>query len=192
MREVNDQHDTDPLLTRARALSRHLEPDHDLWPGIEGRLQDPGESPVNRWTRPRLAAAAAVLITVSSLTSLWIGGTFDSRQTREMASQAAQSLAARSQPRAMGAEFIQTRTDLVFALEREMEDLSPESREVVAANLLKIDDAINDINTALADNPNSDLLLHLLLSAYTDQLTLLGDINGMTRSSRAAAKRTQL
>jgi hypothetical protein len=82
----------------------------------------------------------------------------------------------------MNAAYAQTRTDLLLALEVQLATLSAEDRKVLADNLADIDTALKEINTAMEGNPNSDLLLQLLLSTYTDQLRLMGDMHDLTRS----------
>ena len=61
----------DPLLAKAAALPKDVEPPHDLWPGIAARL---GEAP--RETRPRgfrwpMALAAGFLVASVSALLTW-------------------------------------------------------------------------------------------------------------------------
>ena len=186
MSRMSDIEEIDPLLQRTRMLNPAVEPPDDLWPGIRKRLAERVRSP---WTTSRLAVAAVLLVGISSALTLLIGGELRKPVSLDKSNTA--YVEAELQHRAMGPQFVQARTDLVLSLEKELEELSPVSRKVLAENLNSIDEAITQINVALEDNPNSGLLLHLLLSTYTDQLTLLGTIDGMTRTANES-ERTQL
>ncbi len=178
MTSNTDTREEAQLRARARALTEDIAPAGDLWPGIEAHLD---AAPARTgWSRVRLGAAAAVLVTLTSAATLWLSGT---GSPLPAASQSTQMLVAATPRQLMlGPEFAQSRTDLILSLERELEALSPEDREILLSNVVDIDAAVDEIRTALADNPNSELLLHLLLSAYTDQLAMLSRIDGMTRS----------
>ena len=162
----------DPLLARARQLERDIQPERDLWPEIEARLDKPASSPFGPFGWLRLAA---ILVGVSS----WLTLTLNQTDTP------AANLATTHNglpANLMNAEFAQTRTDLLLALETQLATLSAEDRKVLADNLADIDKALKEINMAMEGNPNSDLLLQLLLSTYTDQLRLMGDMHDLTRS----------
>ena len=198
MSHVSDIEENDPLLRRARALDPAVEPPDDLWPGIRKAIQRGSQTEFRhrsaeraRWTLPRLAAAAVLLVSISSVLTVWLNGEFRNPVPPRGPGYADQML--EGPYHAMGPQFVRARTDLLVSLEKELDELSPESRKVLAENLLNIDEAIREINTALQDNPDSGLLLHLLLSTYTDQLTLLSRIDGMTRAANEAEReRTQL
>ncbi|MCZ6643320.1 MAG: hypothetical protein O7G86_03495 [Gammaproteobacteria bacterium] len=186
MSKVSDIDQNDPLLQRARALTTEVMPPEDLWPSIHNRLR---QRPRSIWTSPRLAVAAVLLVSISSGLTVWLDGGL--RDPSNNSNPAYVAVALNPQHLVMGPQFVQARTDLVLSLEKQLDELSPQSRQVLADNLRNIDEAISEINAALVDNPNSALLLHLLLSTYTDQLTLLGTIESMTRSANES-ERTQL
>ena len=121
------------------------------------------------------AVAAVLLVSISSVLTTWFGSELRAPSTQP--SSAYTDVASSRQYQAMGPQFVQARTDLVLSLEKKLDELSPESRKVLAENLLNIDEAIRELNAALEDYPDSGLLLHLLLSTYADQLTLLGTID---------------
>ncbi|MFB3104998.1 MAG: hypothetical protein ACE1ZA_08725 [Pseudomonadales bacterium] len=179
MSRVSDIDQNDPLLQRTRALNAEVAPPDDLWPGIHNRLSERNRS---HWRSPRLAIAAVLLVSISSAMTVWLDGEFRNPVPSNNADLAYTNVALKSQHQVMGPQFVQARTDLILSLEKRLGELSPESRKVLAESLRNIDGAIREINTALEDNPDSALLLHLLLSTYTDQLTLLGTIDGMTRT----------
>ena len=186
MSKVSDIDQNDPLLQRARALNREVLPPKDLWPSIHNRLT---ERPRSIWTSSRLAVAAVLLVSFSSALTVWLGGELGEKSND--LNPAYVDVALKPHYLVLGPQFVQARTDLVLSLEKQLDELSPESRQVLADNLENIDEAIREINTALASNPGSALLIHLLLSTYTDQLTLLGTIEGMTRRVNES-ERTQL
>lgn len=182
MSRVSDIDQNDPLLQRTRALNAEVAPPDDLWPGIHNRLSELTERNRSHWRSPRLAIAAVLLVSISSAMTVWLDGEFRNPVPSNNADLAYTNVALKSQYQVMGPQFVQARTDLILSLEKRLGELSPESRKVLAESLRNIDEAIREINTALEDNPDSALLLHLLLSTYTDQLTLLGTIDGMTRT----------
>ena len=180
MSRVSDIGENDPLLQRTRALNAEVAPPDDLWPGIHNRLSELTERNRSHWRSPRLAIAAVLLVSISSAMTMWLDGEFNPVPSNN--ADVAYTDVAFPQHQAMGPQFVQARTDLILSLEKRLGELSPESRKVLAESLRNIDGAIREINTALEGNPDSALLLHLLLSTYTDQLTLLGTIDGMTRT----------
>ena len=177
MSRVSDIDQNDPLLQRTRALNAEVAPPDDLWPGIHNRLSELTER--------------NLLVSISSATTVWLDGEFRNPVPSNNADLAYTNVALKPQYQVMGPQFVQARTDLILSLEKRLGELSPESRKVLAESLRNIDEAIEEINTALEDNPDSALLLHLLLSTYTDQLTLLGTIDGMTRTVNES-ERTRL
>ena len=65
------------------------------------------------------------------------------------------------------------RDQLRTGLDQRQDELSPETWSVVMDNLLVIDDAIERIETALADNPDDGRLNRQLTVAYRRQINLL-------------------
>jgi len=176
----------DDLLRRARALPDEVEPGRDLWPGIESALAAPQSRPRPRLRIP-LALAAVLLAGFSSLVTLTLSGAFEEPSTDPLLAE--QLLLGRFGPRyVMGTDFAQTRLELIQAAEQQLAALSPEAREALTVNLEKIEQALTEINEALNDDPHNELLLHLLLSTYTDELRMLQDIHGY---SRVVVERTE-
>ena len=165
------------LLTATRSLPRSTEPEHDLWPGI---AEDIEQRRVVRggFDRPRasssrslwLAAAAAVLVT--SVTIAYMAGLERGRPQIAEAPQRHSSY--------MQAAYGDLATDLEIArdqlranLDQRQDELSPETWSVVMDNLVVIDDAIERIETAMADNPDDGRLNRRLTVAYRRQIDLL-------------------
>lgn len=58
-------------------------------------------------------------------------------------------------------------------LDDELEQMDPETRLNIEDNIRTIQDAIADINRALANEPDNVLLQEMLLDTYRDELSLL-------------------
>lgn len=171
-----DDERNDPILDRTRALPASIEPAGDLWPAINRGLQAPTES---RWATARLATAAVLLICVSSTLTLWVAGWLEAPVSGEIAT--APPVVPFGSWFAGGTDIALARTQMYRSVE-ELALLSPETRDVVNANLGGIEIARRDINSALQEHPNDALLQQLLLSSYTNEIKILSDIGGMTRS----------
>jgi hypothetical protein len=178
----------DRALAGARRLPREIAPERDLWPAIEARLEQPGaEAPGRRGLRWGSAiAAGAVLVAVSSLLTVWIVERDDMRSARLTVPTAIGP--ATVQPATfgpghpLGPAYRLARNELATDLEDRLDALPPASRSVVRRNLAQIRGALDEINTALADDPNNVLLQQLLLAAYQDELAVLTEMNRMARS----------
>lgn len=180
---MTEERDDLELLGRARALDPAIEPDRDLWPAVRAALEVPRS---RRRRRIPLALAASLLAGIIAAALLFSGT--PGRVDRNPVS--ADALL----PTALDAELVATRARLIASLDEELADLSPESQAAVARSLKDIDEALANIRAQLDDHPNSELLLDLLVSTYTQQIALLGEMDGLARSvSRAVdPKRTRL
>ncbi len=163
----------DSLAERAAALPEVLTPAKDLWPGIRAQI---GANSRRRWL-PGFAVAAAALLAVSVSLNWWFD---DAAQLQPEA----QVVVASPDP-----QLLKVRTDLRLRVEAALLNLSPETRAVIAENLDRIELARRDIDTALQGNPDSRLLQTLMLSTYTNELTMLSELEGLTHSAK---RRTQL
>ena len=59
--------------------------------------------------------------------------------------------------------------------------LSPEERDDVERTLVVIREAIDDINAALATDPDNAYLQELLQRTYREELTVMRRVGGLTR-----------
>lgn len=162
------------LLTATQSLPQSIQPERDLWPGIaegiETRRVVSGE--FHRRRPPLWLAAAAAAVLVVSVTIAYMAGLERGRpQTAE---------APRPQGSYMQAAYGDLATDLETArdqlrasLDQRQDELSPETWSVVMDNLVVIDDAIERIEIAMADNPNDGRLNRQLTVAYRRQIDLL-------------------
>ncbi len=158
----------------ARQLPPSLEPSRDLWPDIAGRLQTmPRIQPVRR--RPWRTALVAAM-----LAGAFIGGVLAARMWPGESGGAGFDTAAAPQGGVVFAEFqaarseyAEARTTLLASLEMNRESLSPETRAVIDDNLAVINQAVADIEHALASDPSNRNLMELLVAAYDDEVGLL-------------------
>ena len=67
-------------------------------------------------------------------------------------------------------------------LDDELEQMDPETRLNIEDNIRTIQDAIADINRALASEPDNVLLQEMLLDTYRDELSLMRRIDGISNT----------
>ncbi|HEY7412349.1 MAG TPA: hypothetical protein VII13_16510 [Vicinamibacteria bacterium] len=167
------------LLARVAALPEEMEPSRDLWPEIARRARGSG-SPARRsgfalsWTSG-LAAAAALAAASSALTAIAL-------RSRPAPAGAPAPVA---RPVAAGAtddlrrseeEYLRAAATLMTALEGQRAGLPPETVAAVEQNLQAIDRALGDIRAALAQDPSSTRLAHMLVSTHRKKLDLLEQV----------------
>ena len=145
------------------ALPRSIEPAHDLWPAIEGRLRErrsiraPG-----RWRLAWLAAAAAiVLVAGSSAATLWL-----------VRGHPSPTAAAAATP-VIEAGYVNASAELMRALDAERSHLAPATVATLERNLAVIDAAIAESRAALANDPANRDLAALLWASYRQKVALL-------------------
>ncbi len=184
----DDSKQNDELMAKAAALANEVSPERDLWPGIEQAINEP--------VRPRRsgfgsmwAQAAAVVLLVggsSGLTYLAMTGDEDPTvppmvDTIELGFEPVS--ANFGSQYTLGPDYIDARRILKGSFDENLDSLSPEAREEVIRNLATIRQAIDDINEALADQPDSVLLQELLLDSYRNELSLMMQVDGVTRNA---------
>jgi hypothetical protein len=159
------------LLDRARSLPRSIEPERDLWSGIENRISGRAPEPAP-WSLallfPRPLAAAAVgllLVATTAISVLWIGQPGAPPSDAEMTAIAGQ---VRARDGVAGVH-----ESIIALLETHRADLPPETVAVLDQNLRSIDRAIAEIHLALESNPDHQALGFLLAEAYRSEADLL-------------------
>lgn len=170
------------LREHARALPREIEPARDLWPEISARIDnhkvisfEPRRSSRIPVSRGMLAAAAVLLITVSSGVTAWLVGSDPTASEFAAApvttSSSGTAALAAFQPTEQ--EYLTTVADLEAVLGARRDLLAPETVAVIERNLSIIDAAIADSRAALeADPANADLPL-TLSDMYSRKVELL-------------------
>ncbi len=171
------------LLEAAAGLPPAVEPPATLWEGVAGRTVDrvPARSSARtlRSARWQLAAAATVLVALSSVVTAVIVG----REDRSSASPAAPTsvaaaagspgVAATAPARFVASQYQPTVARLRAELEARRAELSPATVQAVEANLEVIDRAIATTSAALAADPSSQPATQLLTSMYRKKIGLL-------------------
>jgi hypothetical protein len=178
------------LVAQAAALPRELEPGQDLWPRIAERLEPHRVLPFPSWSQalPRwlpatLAAAAAVALAIA-----WLARDARVHQDGRQAANApsAEARPAALSPGAGGAlaaerEYAQAASALLAALQERRERLSPETLRTVERDLQVIDKALAQIREALAQDPGSGPLNHLLVSTHQKKVRVLQRVEKLSR-----------
>ena len=175
------------LMARAAKLDASVEPSRDLWPEIATAINAPARPNRSVWNSV-WAQAAAVLLLVggsSGVTYLAVKDGSDSTLpmigTQELVfTPVSGSFGSQY---SLGPDYQDARRELASRVEERLENLAPETREDVRTNLESIRKAIEDINRALAEEPDSVLLQELLLDTYRDELSLMNKVDGITRAA---------
>jgi hypothetical protein len=176
------------LRTQVAALPDSVEPAHDLWPAIHGRIEAARVSalpatridgtPVRRrmpWIR--LAAAAAVLV-VTSATLTWLAVVPREPRLPTLAIPTG-DVPTTASPSSLAtfASYERSAADLASALERRTERLDPATRAVLERSLRTIDEAIAEARAALAADPASGAYQAFVESAYRQKIDFLRRAN---------------
>lgn len=178
------------LLDRVATLPRELAPSRDLWPGIAARvhrrsvLRFPWLGQARRgWLPATLAAAAAV-----ALAFAWLGRTGriadDRRQAATAPSGSARPAGLAPEPdapRDAEREYAEATSALLAALQERRLPLAPETLRAVERDLRTIDSALAEIREALAQDPASGPLNHLLASTHQRKMRVLQRVVKLTR-----------
>jgi Putative zinc-finger len=175
------------LLARARALPGGIEPPHDLWPAIAGRLPAGTVATVEfaparrRWYVLGAAAVAAVLIAAVSLTTAVL--VWKDRESR-MAASAGRPGAPAVTPASLElapaqATYAAARVQLLAALQARRATLSPQTLDVVEKNLRIIDRAVAEMQAALARDPGNREIPSLLVATYQQEVDLLQRVTSL-------------
>lgn len=193
MKKNREQRGTDERwLQAASRLPGEIQPERDLWPDIEARLRSEATTRSRRrgWRLATTAAAAIVLVTMSSLITLWVTDRPENLpvspvQTPAGGVRPAGGIAVNATfgpDYLLGPKYEKARQQLSRELETQLDTLPAETRNVVEKNLAQLRQALAEINSALADDPGNVLLQQLLMAAYQDELSVLMEVNRMARS----------
>jgi anti-sigma factor (TIGR02949 family) len=163
------------LRQRAGRLPRSLDPPQDLWPGIATKIA--AERVVRgRFGRRALMAAAAVALIAGSVVTAYLvgrGQAVTTVENRQMLETGPSEIVLASFQELGVSDYLVTRSTLFGALDARRDDLSPETLEVLMANLKVIDDAMGKIAEALGEEPGNEFLMKQLAAAYRRQINLL-------------------
>lgn len=187
MNETDNKNFDDELMAAAAELRTGVSPERDLWPGIEQAIAQPVVPKRTVWNNV-WARAAAVLLLVGGSSGVTYLAMTDNAQTLpavvggptlvfEPVSGSFGSMYN------LGPDYQDARRSLAAKVDNELSRLSPEEREAVQKNITVIRTAIDDINKALAEEPDNALLQKLLLSTYREELSLMMRVDGITSAA---------
>lgn len=168
---------------RLARLPAEIPPARDLWPEIAARI-DAGDgrprapAPHAAWWRPVLAAAAVAVVAVV-VANIYRG---DGSPPADVvpAGPVVPVASAFGPGHELGGAYLAARAGLTEDLERRLDGLSPETRDIVLENLATIRRAAAEINAALGEDPANVLLQQQLLAAYQDELSVLANLQRVT------------
>lgn len=187
MNEHDDNRIDDELMSLAAKLNTPVKPDRDLWPEIERAIDTRSRPARSVWNSVWAQAAAVVLLVGGSSGITYLAVNDGDDPTTPVAGMPALifepvsgSFGSRYN---LGPDYQDARRELAAKLDDELENLPPETRDVVVVNLETIRQAIVDINKALAEDPDNVLLQELLLGTYRDELSLMNQVESITRSA---------
>lgn len=171
------------LLATARRLPKSIEPDRDLWEGIEKRLQPKWSQarprsipirliPILRWALP--VAAVATVLVVSGL-SLRPGLRPEPVPPADWIyrGEGLEVELISAELEKVEADHQSTVAMLRQALDESKESLSPETVQVIEENLEIIEQATEEIRAALREDPGNERLFHSLVATYNKEMDLL-------------------
>ncbi len=179
-----------------KALPKVMEPERDLWPGIAGRIgrddarvldlrddiRSRSAAGMDLPTSWRLAAAAVLLVAVSSVVTFYLSRGPSQGRT-------ATSDSRRSGPGAdlvsldVTATYAETIEQLRRTLEARRGDLSLETVREVRRNLDVIDEAIRASRAALETEPGDRELIRSVSMMYEEKIALLQNANDLPNGS---------
>ena len=188
MKERDDGTFENDLMEKAAKLSQSVSPTRDLWPGIEAAIHAPAVAKRSAWNTVWARAAAVILMIggSSGITYMVMSGGDDPTVPVVAGTETLvfEPVAASfGSQYTLGPDFVDARRMVSGNLDEKLESLSPETREAVRTNMQTIRQAINDINIALAEEPDNVLLQELLLNSYRDELSLMIQVDEITRQA---------
>jgi hypothetical protein len=181
----NDEFENE-LAARAAALPKAVAPERDLWPDIERAITAP--APRRSGWDTVWARAASVLLLVgasSGITYLLVNEPVDPTSPVAEAPQLVFESAAGhfGSQYHLGPGYVDARQDLAGSLDEKLAALPDETRQEVMANLETIQKAIDEINRALAEQPDNVLLQELLRDSYREELDLMIKVDGVASAA---------
>ncbi len=171
------ERDEDRIMSAAARLTTEVRPERDLWPGIEEAIRKPQRS----WWTPMLAQAAAVVLLVGASSMVTYVLVKEEPQIIEVERPALNTVfASYARANTLGADYDEARGAVATQLDRELERLSPQTRDEVDRNLAVIRQAIAEISKALEQEPDNRLLQDLLVDTYREEVAIMQKVGRLT------------
>lgn len=194
MKDTERPDDPSGLDARLQQLPREIEPGRDLWAGIESRLEPRATVGRRRPAWLWQAAAAVLLVAGSSLltATLMNERRADGTMAASPAVETVQAMPIAFGPgKRLDPEYLAARRQLTVVLDERMASLPASTRAKLEASLGELRRAAEQINVALAEQPDDPLLQELLLATYQDELAVLANVNQLTSALAADGRGTQ-
>ena len=187
MSDETDKVFDDKLMAMAAAMPAEVSPGRDLWPGIEQAIEQATTAPSHTaWNTVWAQAAAVVLLIAGSSGITYLSVKDDGNSTFPTVvdvDQLFEPVSGEFGTRfTLGNTYLDARDQLEVGLEQKLDALDPTTRLDVVKNLNTIRLAIKDINSSLAQEPDSLLLQELLLSTYHEEMSLMMRVDGIANS----------
>lgn len=163
------------MLAKAAALPREISPPRDLWTGIESRLAE--RKTTRRWQWPQALAAGLVAAIV------FMGGMGVDRLLKQADTATLQMAAGASKAR-------QTLPDAYVRLVSNA-GYSDTTEADMLRNLLEINLAIREVETAIEQNPDDPMLRRMLASLYEQEIGILNRAEIMNATHRSNTTKTR-
>lgn len=187
MNETDDKNFDDELMAAAADLNTEVSPERDLWPGIEQVISQPAKPARTVWNSVWAQAAAVLLLVGGSSGVTYLATTKDANVVSPVVGEPAlvfESVSASfGSMYNLGPDYQDARRSLAAKLDEELSRLTLEERDNVQKNIEVIRTAIDDINLALAEEPDNALLQKLLINTYREELDLMIRVDGITSAA---------
>jgi hypothetical protein len=187
MNETDNKNFEDELMATAAELTTEVTPERDLWPGIEMAISQPAKDRRTVWSSVWAQAAAVLLLVGGSSGVTYLAMTDDAETSPVVANGAAlvfEPVSGRfGGTYYLGPDYQDARRSLATKVDDELSRLTQEERAEVEKNIALIRAAIEDINKALAAEPDNALLQKLLLNTYREELDLMIRVDGITSAA---------
>jgi len=198
--DLDDIEDSDidrQLMALVARMPRSVTPARDLWPAIEEAILQADRDPVSRpqrsvqrsvmgWNTVWAQAAAVLLLVGGSSGITWYATKSDGLSMPPQVVSIDKIFEPVSGEfganYSLGPEYLDARDQLEGSLLSKIDSLPRETRDDVVKNLNTIRLAIRDINQALAEEPDNQLLQKLLLSTYHEEMNLMKKVDGLANS----------
>lgn len=158
-REINKKYKN--FLNRFSTLPKSIQPDRNLWENIKKRISiKKSFNFSNNYKFPAIAASFIIITLFSVLT--FYNNYSKSSDTRIL-----------KQFNSASREYEKARKDLVSALHSKEGIINKDTIDIIENNLLIMDQAINEIKTAINKEPDNQRLVLMLADTYQKETNLL-------------------
>ena len=187
MNEYSDKNFDDELMAAAAELATEVRPERDLWPAIEQTISQPAIPARTGWNNVWAQAAAVLLLVGGSSGVTYLAMTGGAETVSPVAEGPTlifeSASASFGSMYHLGPDYQDARRSLAVKVKEDMNRLSAEERADVQKNIDFIRTAIEDINEALAAEPDNELLQKLLLDTYREELNLMIRVDEITSAA---------